>query len=509
MTSIELTSKDAISVPCDALVVPVSSAGGTPHVVGDPKQLAQIVKALDPHLESLGMSGACDTVVRVPAPEGVKAATVVLTGIGELQTPLPQTADAYETLRAAAGAASRALAGAQTAVFAFGGNADHCAAVAEGAAFGAYAFNEFKSNTSSTKEAVSEVVIASDLAKDKNLTKRIEEAAILADGVHCARDLVNTPPSHLYPETFAKKAEALGKEYGIKVTVLDDKHLAKNGFGGLTGVGMGSARGPRMAILEYCPRGAKKHVALVGKGVTFDTGGISLKPGQGMETMKMDMAGAAAVLGTIVAAARIGIGVKVTAYLCLAENMPSAMAQRPSDVITIYGGKTVEVLNTDAEGRLVMADGLVLASESDPDAILDIATLTGAQVMALGKHISAVMGDDELREAVVDAATASGEKFWPMPLPKELRAGMDTPVADIANLGYRWGGMLSAGLFLAEFVGKTGGKKAAEDAPRIPWAHLDIAGPAFVDDKPHGYNPKGGTGVGVRTMLGVLRSYEK
>lgn len=509
MTSIALTSKDATSVPCDALVVPVSNAGGTAHVAGDVKQLSQVAKALDPHLESLGMSGACDTIVRVPAPAGVKAATVVLTGVGDLATPLAETADTYETLRAAAGVAARALGGATTAVFAFGGTADHAAAVAEGAAFGAYAFNEFKTDTKATKAALQEVVIATNLGKDKALSKRIEEAAIVADGVHCARDLVNTPPSHLYPETFAKKAEELGKEHGIKVTVLDDKHLAKNGFGGLTGVGMGSARGPRLAILEYSPRNAKKHVALVGKGVTFDTGGISLKPGLGMETMKMDMAGAAAVLGTIVAAARIGVGVKVTAYLCLAENMPSAKAQRPSDVITIYGGKTVEVLNTDAEGRLVMADGLVLASESDPDAILDIATLTGAQVMALGKHISAVMGDDELREAVVDAATASGEKFWPMPLPKELRAGMDTPVADIANLGHRWGGMLSAGLFLREFIGKSGGKKAADDAPRIPWAHLDIAGPAFVDDKAHGYCPMGGTGVGVRTMLGVLRGYEK
>ena len=211
-----------------------------------------------------------------------------------------------------------------------------------------------------------------------------------------------------------------------------------------------------------------------------------------MEAMKSDMAGAAAVLHTVVAAARLELPVAVTGWLCLAENMPSGTAQRPSDVITIRGGKTVEVLNTDAEGRLVMADGLVAAVEEKPDVVLDIATLTGAQLVALGHRVSAVMGTDDVRGEVVAAAEATGEQFWPMPLPADLRAGLKSKVADIANISDRFGGMLTAGIFLQEFVGTT------------PWAHLDIAGPAFNERSAHGYTPVGGTGVGVRTLLALL-----
>src|SRR5690606_19171063 len=232
----------------------------------------------------------------------------------------------------------------------------------------------------------------------------------------------------------------------------------------------------------------------VGKGITFDSGGLSIKPAKSMETMKSDMAGAAAVLHTVLAAAALELPVAVTGWLCLAENMPSGTAQRPSDVITQRGGKTVEVLNTDAEGRLVLADGLAAACEEKPDVVVDIATLTGAQVVALGARVSAVMGDDDVRQAVVDAAETAGEQFWPMPLPSELRASLDSKVADLANIGDRMGGMLVGGLFLREFVGET------------PWAHLDIAGPAFNDGAPYGYTPSGGTGVGVRTLLGFLES---
>jgi leucyl aminopeptidase len=236
-------------------------------------------------------------------------------------------------------------------------------------------------------------------------------------------------------------------------------------------------------------------VALVGKGITFDSGGLSIKPAKGMETMKSDMAGAAAVLHTVLAAAALKLPVSVTGYLCLAENMPSGTAQRPSDVITQKGGTTVEVLNTDAEGRLVLADGLVAACEDKPDVVLDIATLTGAQVVALGARVSGVMGTEDVRAAVVAAAGEAGEQFWPMPLPEELRAGLTSQVADLANVSSdRNGGMLTAGIFLREFVGST------------PWAHLDIAGPAFNEGAAWGYTPKGGTGVGVRTMLGVIEA---
>ncbi len=234
----------------------------------------------------------------------------------------------------------------------------------------------------------------------------------------------------------------------------------------------------------------------MGKGITFDSGGLSIKPAAGMETMKLDMAGAAAVLHTVVAASRLGLPVAVTGWLCLAENMPSGTAQRPSDVITIYGGRTVEVLNTDAEGRLVLADGIVAACEEDPDVLVDVATLTGAQMVALGNRVSAVMAnDDDLRAQITSAADDSGEQFWPMPLPSELRPSMDSAVADIANIGDRFGGMLVAGLFLSEFVG------TREDGSAVPWAHLDIAGPAFNGGGAHGYTGKGGTGVAVRTLL--------
>jgi leucyl aminopeptidase len=242
--------------------------------------------------------------------------------------------------------------------------------------------------------------------------------------------------------------------------------------------------------MEYRSPSAKQHVALIGKGITFDTGGISLKPPAGMHAMKADMSGAAAVIATIRAVADLGLPINVTAYAACAENMPGGGAQRPGDVITIYGGKTVEVLNTDAEGRLVMADVLVRAAEDKPNVVLDISTLTGAIVVALGHRTAAVMGDDAPRQLVVEAAARAGEEFWPMPLPHDLRKSLDSTVADIANIGVREGGALSAGLFLRDFV-----------APGLPWAHLDIAGPAFHEQSPFGYTHKGGVGFGVRTML--------
>src|SRR5665648_1025431 len=322
--------------------------------------------------------------------------------------------------------------------------------------------------------------------------RAVERAVVLAHAVNGVRDLVNTAPVDLYPEAFAEIARTAARGTKVKVTVLDEKALAAGGYGGLVAVGQGSVRPPRLVRLSWAPARAKRSVAIVGKGITFDSGGLSIKPAKGMVTMKLDMAGAAAVLHTVLAAATLELPVKVTGWLCVAENMPSGSAQRPSDVITQRGGKTVEVLNTDAEGRLVLADGLAAAVEEKPDAVVDIATLTGAQMVALGSRVSAVMGTDTLREQVVAAATAAGEQFWPMPLPAELRSSLKSAVADLANIGDRNGGMLVAGLFLQEFVGDT------------PWAHLDIAGPAFNEGQGWGYTPTGGTGVGVRTLLTLL-----
>jgi leucyl aminopeptidase len=273
--------------------------------------------------------------------------------------------------------------------------------------------------------------------------------------------------------------------------VWDEKALTRDGCGGILGVGQGSANPPRLVKLEYSPRGAKQHLAYVGKGITFDTGGISIKPAANMDEMKGDMAGAAAVIAAVRAIATLKLPIKVTGWVPMAENMPSGTAQRPGDVITMFDGTTVEVLNTDAEGRLVLADALGMAVLEKPDLIVDAATLTGAQRIALGSRTAAAMSnDDEARSEVVTAAGSAGEAMWAMPLPEDLRPSLDSMTADLANIGDRLGGMLSAGIFLQEFIPKG-----------QAWVHLDIAGPAFNEKSAYGYTPKGGTGAAVRTFV--------
>jgi leucyl aminopeptidase len=307
------------------------------------------------------------------------------------------------------------------------------------------------------------------------------------------------PPSYLTPERFCKKISeevksAGGAKSGLKLQIWDEKALKTQGFGGIVGVGQGSANPPRLLHVSYVPKNkAAKRYAFIGKGITFDTGGLALKPAAGMEAMKSDMSGAAAVCAAVLAIAKLKLPVAIEMWAPLAENMPSDTAVRPSDIITIFGGKTVEVLNPDAEGRLVLADALVKAASSKNklDGIIDVATLTGAQVVALGTRTSAVMtNNQEFSDEFLRCAGLSGEQFWPMPLPEELRASLDSQVADLANIGDRMGGMLVAGLFLKEFV-----------APQTPWLHLDIAGPAFNEGKAHGYTPVGGTGVAFRTLV--------
>jgi leucyl aminopeptidase len=317
---------------------------------------------------------------------------------------------------------------------------------------------------------------------------------VLAEAMTLTRDLINTGPSDLFPASFAAEAERVAGAFGLDFEALDERALAEGGYGGITGVGQGSVHPPRLVRVAYAHPDATKTVVLAGKGITFDSGGLSLKPPKSMETMKSDMSGAAAVLAAVAASAKLGPRVNVIGYLPLAENMPGGAAQRPSDVIKIYDGQTVEVLNTDAEGRLVMADALARSGADSPDLLIDVATLTGAQLVALGPRIMGVMAnDDAVREGVVDAARRAGEQAWPMPLPEELRKGLDSPVADIANVtGDRNGGMLVAGLFLREFV-----------PDGVRWAHLDIAGPAFHEGEPYGYTPKGGTGAAVRCLVQV------
>jgi leucyl aminopeptidase len=338
-----------------------------------------------------------------------------------------------------------------------------------------------------------ELLVSSPRAKESKET--LARSAAIAEAVATAREFVNTPPSHLFPAEFADRAKALGTDAGLKVEVLDEKALEKNGYGGILGVGKGSSRLPRLVRLSYSAkkRNAPK-IALVGKGITFDTGGISIKPAAGMENMTSDMGGAAAVVATVVLAAKLGLPVDVTATVPMAENMPSSTAQRPGDVLTQYGGTTVEVINTDAEGRLVLADAIVRACEDDPDYLIDTATLTGAQMVALGNRTPGVMGTDEFRDRVAAISQEIGENAWAMPMPAELRSDLDSKVADLANVtNHRWGGMLAAALYLKEFV-----------ADGVQWAHIDVAGPAYNSSGPWGYTGRGGTGVPVRTMISVI-----
>ncbi|MFI9718645.1 leucyl aminopeptidase [Streptomyces sp. NPDC052396] len=495
MTALTLSTSSAATLRADAVVIGVAKGPKGPVVAPGAEAVDQAFDGkLAAVLETLGAGGDEGEATKLPAPAGVKAPVVLAVGLGEV--PAKGEVYAEEALRRAAGVAARTLTGAKKAAFALPvADAGAAAAIGEGALLGAYTFTAFrgeKNNGKSGKgEPLGEAAILGAKPRDKAFKAAAERAVAVAEEMNRARDLINTPSNALYPASFATLAQQAGKEHGLKVEVLDDKALLKGGYGGLMGVGQGSANGPRLVRMAYTHPKAEKTLALVGKGITYDSGGISLKPAGHNETMKCDMSGAAAVFAAVVAAARLGLKVNVTGWLALAENMPSGTATRPGDVLKMYSGKTVEVLNTDAEGRLVLADAITRASEENPDAIVDVATLTGAMVMALGNRTFAVMAnDDAFRTTLHEIAEEVGEQSWPMPLPADLRKGMDSPVADIANMGERMGGGLVAGLFLQEFVGEG-----------ITWAHLDIAGPAFHESAPYGYTPKGGTGSGVRTLV--------
>lgn len=441
-------------------------------------------------LNSMGASGEVDEVIKLPSKSNK---LIVFTGLGKIESNFSP-----ELLRRAAGAASRHLLGNDSASFALPHKSVvEIAAIAEGAALGSYSFTEFRGSTKGgQKSPLSTITVVTRFANTAQAKSATKRAEIIAEQTFLVRDLVNTPPSSLTPDSFCLRTKKLATKYGVKVEILNETALRKGGYGGIIGVGQGSVNPPRLLHLSYSPTKAKKRFAFVGKGITFDTGGLALKPANGMEAMKADMSGAAAVVAAIFAIAQLKLPIAIDAWAPLAENMVSDTATRPSDVITIYGGKTVEVLNPDAEGRLVLADALVKAAEVGKksgglDGIIDVATLTGAQVVALGSRTSAVMTNNENYSGqFLTAANIAGESFWPMPLPIELRASLDSPIADLANIGDRMGGMLVAGLFLKEFID-----------PQTPWLHLDIAGPAFNEKTAHGYTPVGGTGIALRSLL--------
>ena len=359
---------------------------------------------------------------------------------------------------------------------------------AEGAALGAETPNSYK--VSKTK--LQKLTL---LVKPEFESLEIERVIQIATQVVIARELINTPANDLWPQKLAEIAANHAKHLPIEVEIWDDERLVEEKCGGILGVGRGSVRPPRLVKMTY--RGGSKHLGLVGKGITFDTGGLSLKPAESMVGMKYDMAGAATVMAAILAIAQQQIPVTVTAIMCLAENMPSGQATRPGDVLKMRNGKTVEVLNTDAEGRLVLGDGLTVLAELNPDHIVDVATLTGAATIALGNRYAGLMGRGSAIELVKEAGAQVGELIWEMPLPEELRPLLDSDLADIANvkIGNRAGGMLIAGWFLSEFV--------ADDAS---WAHLDIAGPANNDNAPYGVVPKGASGVAIRTLVQLAQN---
>ncbi len=451
--------------------------------------------SLDTFMDEAGFSGAAGQTLLVPSPTGIAARAVLLVGVGKRDE-----VDA-RALRRAAAAVARKATKAPTVVTTLTAAApqldaaDAAQAVAEGVALGAYQFLAYKSDAKPTQLA--KVVVVGD---GPGVKAALERARVITDAVAWARDLVNEPSGTKSPAEFAAAAKALLRGAGVTVTVLTEPQLRAQKMGGVLGVGQGSERPPRFVKVVYDPPGGKARgtVALVGKGVVFDTGGISIKPADGMEAMKTDMGGAAAALAAMATLKALGVRHRVIAYAPMVENMPSGAAIRPGDVLKMRSGTTVEVLNTDAEGRLILADALSLAVDDGVDAIVDLATLTGACVVALGEKVAGLMGnDDEWVRQVQAAADAAGEPMWHLPLPDDMRSQLDSEVADLRNIGAnRYGGALTAGLFLDAFV---------ED---VPWVHLDIAGPAraSADD---GELVRGGTGFGVRTLVQLMLDFEK
>jgi leucyl aminopeptidase len=371
-------------------------------------------------------------------------------------------------------------------------------AVTEGAVLAGYRFTSHKTDTD--ESGVDGVVVAGAGLEPEVVAEGVRRGASVAEAVCFARDLVNEPPSTMSPALLAAAVqERLAGGSGVTLEVWDEDRIVAERLGGLLGVARGSAEPPRLIRAVYEPAdpvqvdGKVPHVVLVGKGITFDSGGLSLKTPEGMTTMKTDMSGAAAVMAAVSACADLGVRLRVTAIAPVTENMPGGRATKPGDVLTIRNGRTIEVLNTDAEGRLVLADGLSLAAESAPDAIVDLATLTGACVVALGRSIAGLFGNDDALVARVGAASErAGEPTWPLPLPAQYRGDIDSEVADMKNVGKSGqAGAIAAAMLLERFVGD------------VPWAHLDIAGPARSDDD-DGILTKGGTGFGVRTLLELV-----
>ncbi|KRB73353.1 aminopeptidase [Nocardioides sp. Root190] len=495
MTTFALRTASPAKTKAEAVVVGVLP-GGT-LAPGGEDVAAAYGRKLSGLLATIGAAGKPGEVTKVPTGGTIGSPLLVLVGLGAEVDPA--------SVRRAAGNAARAVTNAASVALALPADSPELLrAVVEGYRLGGYSFTAYKSKPG-TPTTPAEVVVLTPAARRSEIVEALTPAQVLVDAVAAARDWVNTPPADLTPPAFADSIAAAVKEANkhlpaggarIRVTVLDEVRLAELGCGGILAVGAGSAAPPRLVELTYQPKDAVAHIALVGKGITFDSGGLWIKPAGSMATMKEDMAGAAAVVQATIAAARLGLPVRISVFAALAENMIGDSAMRPGDVLTTYDGTTVEVSNTDAEGRLVLADALGRAVARKPDTIIDIATLTGHMVLALGDKMAGVMGDDDIVAEVLAAGVKAGEDAWPMPLPASMDERIrSSRIADLAQYdGIRWGGGLFAGAFLREF---TGG---------LPWGHLDIAGPTFNKGGPSGHLATGATGYGVATLVELLRA---
>jgi leucyl aminopeptidase len=419
----------------------------------------------------------------------IGAKRVLLLGLGD------KSRFSHDTVRKAGNLAAKKLKVASAHVTfgpEFNGGKGYIAALAEGVMLGSYGFDKYKTKNGAETE-IENVLIISEEIKDRRFQEEISAAKAISESTCLARDMVNEPPVYMTPSRLADIASSVAGEGGMRCEIFDLEEIKRRGMEGIAAVSSGSTEPPRFIHLTYEPN--KKHktaIAVVGKGITFDSGGLCLKPADSMRTMKMDMAGAAAVLGIMKAIARLKPSVKVHGLISTCENMTGPAAYKPDDVIRAYNGKTIEVINTDAEGRIVLSDALSYAVNLKVDEIIDLATLTGACMVALGTYTAGLMGNSQkLIDRIKKAADRAGEKMWQLPMDDELRPEIKSDVADMKNVGSRWGGAITAAMFLENFVGST------------DWAHIDIAGPAY-NEKETSWSPRGGTGFGVRTLVSYI-----
>jgi leucyl aminopeptidase len=476
---------DVLTASADAVVLPVYAGAGVPDGLDSGERFGgHLATALD----ASGFTGKRGDLAAFPTFGKLGARTLILAALGE-QNPSDPVIRSEAVRNAYGAAAKRARSeGARTVAAALPANADAdtVSAAVEGISLALYRFTNYKSNPNAGKEIESVALWSSGAIPDGAMA----HGEAIAAGVALARDLVNTISNDKTPPQIAEWAQRVARESGLPTEVLDEKALASGGYNAILTVGKGSAAPPRLVEMVYEPRGgAKKTVALVGKTITFDSGGLDLKTQDGMYSMKTDMGGGAAVLGAMYAIAKLKPNVRVIGIMSAAENMPSGTAMRPSDVVKTLSGKTFEIGNTDAEGRMVLADAVTHAARAGADEIIDLATLTGAKMVALGNVAVAVIGNDQgLVDRFMAAAANAGERVWQLPAWDEYKEQLKSDIADLKSTGGRGGGAITAGLFIGEFVeGK-------------PWIHLDIAGSAATD-RDSGYATKGGTGVMVRSLV--------